>query len=92
MLLLDINDCFWSFNYEWNLLVNGELFDLVDCEFVGVGDFVGHLNLSSVWNLVLNDIWLLDLNLEWNLVIDSEWEFLLNVECFLFVLCDWNLF
>jgi hypothetical protein len=91
-LLLDVCYYGWILNNEWNLLINCVLFDLVDCEFIGVGDFEGHLDLSGVWNLVFNNIWLLDLSCEVNLVVNSEWELLLNMEGFLFVLSDWNLF
>ena len=89
-LLIDCSDGGWVLNNEWHLLVNCVLFELVDDEFLGVGDFVRHLDLGGVWNLVFCYEWLLDGDLEWNFVIDSEWEFLLDVESFLVILshCD----
>merc|ERR1712037_52113 len=90
-LLVDRSDICWILKHKWNLLVNRVLFDLVDCEFHRVGDFVRYLNLSSVWNLMLSYIWFLDLNLEGNLVVDCYWELLFDVESFLLILCDWNL-
>ena len=91
VLFIDFNVNGRVLDDEWNLLVDGELLDLVNSALFGEGDFVWDLDLGGVWNLVFFNIWDLDLNLVWSLVVDGHWEFLLGVVGLLFVLGDLNL-
>ena len=90
-LLLDINVDSWVLNNNWHFLGYGVLLKFPNSELSDVGDFVWHLDLSSVVLPDFSDIWLIDGDGVEGLVPFSLLEFPLNREWLLLVLGHWNL-
>ena len=91
-LLLNINGNCWGSCYDWYFLSNSVFFNLINCQLSSVGDFVWHLDLRSVWCLMLNNEGLINGDCVVDLVPFGLWEFLLNVIWLLLILSDWDLF
>ena len=67
------------------------LLDLICGTFLFIFLFVWDLDLSGVWNRMLNDIWNIDGDLICFLIVNCHCEFLLDVINFLFILCHFDL-
>ena len=89
--LLDILDSLWRLSDEWDFIGDCVLFNFIGGQFLGVFYLVWNHNLSSVWFLVLDNIWFINNNLEWDFFPISLWEGFLDSIWLFFVLSDWDL-